>query len=46
MSLSIDDKPVVTPTMAYVEKGGKLNVKEQQIYKITNYRISQYIIIM
>ena len=29
MSLSIDDRPVVTPSMAYVEKGGKLNVKEQ-----------------
>ena len=29
MSLSIDDRPVVTPAMAYEEKGGKLNVKEQ-----------------
>ncbi|AGO61662.1 transposase [Ferroplasma acidarmanus Fer1] len=29
MSLSIDDRPVVTPSMAYEEKGGKLNVKEQ-----------------
>ncbi len=28
-SLSIDDRPVVTPAMAYEEKGGKLNVKEQ-----------------
>ena len=29
MTLSIDDRPVVTPSMAYEEKGGKLNVKEQ-----------------
>ena len=29
MSLSIDDSPAVTPAMAYEEKGGKLNVKEQ-----------------
>jgi len=29
MSLSIDERPVVTPSMAYEEKGGKLNVKEQ-----------------
>jgi hypothetical protein len=29
MSLSIDGRPVVTPAMAYEEKGGKLNVKEQ-----------------
>ena len=29
MSLSIDERPVVTPAMAYEEKGGKLNVKEQ-----------------
>ena len=29
MSLSIDGRPVVTPAMAYEEKGGKLNVKKQ-----------------
>ena len=29
MSLSIDDRPVVTPSMAYEEKGGNLNVKKQ-----------------
>ena len=29
MSLSIDSRLVVTPAMAYEEKGGKLNVKEQ-----------------
>ncbi|SMD30793.1 DDE-type integrase/transposase/recombinase [Picrophilus oshimae] len=28
MSLSIDDRPVVTPSMAYVEKGGKLYEKQ------------------
>ena len=29
MSLSIDDRPVVTPSMAYEENGGNLNVKEK-----------------
>jgi hypothetical protein len=29
MSLSIDGRPVVTPAMAYEEKGGKLDVKKQ-----------------
>ena len=29
MSLSIDGRPVVTPAMAYEEKGGRLNVKKQ-----------------
>ena len=29
MSLSIDDRPAVTPAMAYEENGGKLNFKEQ-----------------
>jgi len=29
MSLCVDERPVVTPSMAYEEKGGKLNVKEQ-----------------
>ena len=29
MSLSIDGRPVVTPSMAYEEKGGNLNVKKQ-----------------
>ncbi len=29
MSLCIDDRPVVTPSMAYEEKGGNLNAKEQ-----------------
>jgi hypothetical protein len=29
MSLSIDDRPAVTPAMVYEEKGDKLNVKEQ-----------------
>ena len=29
MSLSIDDRSVVTSSMAYEEKGSKLNVKEQ-----------------
>ncbi len=29
MSLSIDDRLVVTPSIAYEEKGGNLNVKIQ-----------------
>ena len=29
ISLSIDVGPVITPSMAYEGKGGKLNVKEQ-----------------
>ena len=29
MYLSIDDRPVLTLAMAYEEKGGKSNVKEQ-----------------
>ena len=29
MSLSIDERPVVTPAMTFEEKGGKLNIKEQ-----------------
>jgi hypothetical protein len=28
MSLCIDDRPVVTPSMAYEEKGGKLYEKQ------------------
>jgi len=29
ISLCVDERPVVTPSMAYEEKGGKLNVKEE-----------------
>ena len=29
LSLSMDRRPVVTPAIAYDEKGSKLNVKEQ-----------------
>ncbi len=41
MSLCIDERPVVTPSMAYEEKGGNLNVKNNKIIKelIIEYHI-------
>ncbi len=46
MSLCIDDRPVVTPSMAYEEKGGNLNVKKQYIYKGTHFRMPYYTFII
>jgi len=38
MSLCVDDRPVVIPSMAYGEKGGKL-YKKQQVYWGTHFRM-------